>query len=576
MNANVELLILGVSLVLIGLIYVSVYRFRKQRGIRWLLGLIVCRFVYASSVILEKNVQLLDEQLFFRNMQNTAINMMVPLWLFFVLEWVFPDRRLALRWKVVVTAMFILWSSQMWLPDSLNPIYHSIDWVDGHLLVNRTAYSMTFSMLCFIIIAGSFFLLLQYIFNLRQELRTPGLLLVALASVLVVLEMIKVANPQWSSWLIPLTVYCGFCGTLMLLIMLRHRFFTLAPFARNFALETLQESIVIANVDGQVIDTNKQADRWFALLGIDVVNERALSNLLKPWPDWLALCQNMQQSCVEVEAVLDGEKRAYQVNIYPLQTPGKPSLGSLSLIMDVTEQKRQMEQIANLNQLKDQLITIVSHDIRGPLALQYQLVELLEQDELRPEHREIVAQLGSQIRHTLGMSTNVLEWFRSQREDMLLRTVTLDLAEAVEESIEMLQVYADSKQVRVEHSVHAGIWVQIDREMLGLILRNLLSNAIKFTSSGGWVQVGAQLSQENGVIIVVQDNGIGMDQERMRMLFSQSPMRSESGTAGEMGAGLGLLVTRQFIERSGERFWLESCQGEGSSFYFTVKRAVFP
>ena len=76
---------------------------------------------------------------------------------------------------------------------------------------------------------------------------------------------------------------------------------------------------------------------------------------------------------------LDGERKVYSVNVYPLYTLGKAQ-GNISLIFDIPEKQRQLEQMAQMNQLKDQLFTIVSHNIRSPLALQFQLVELLEAD----------------------------------------------------------------------------------------------------------------------------------------------------------------------------------------------------
>ncbi|WP_214627563.1 hypothetical protein [Paenibacillus agaridevorans] len=86
MSATIELLFMIASLIMIGIIFISVYSFRRQRGIRYLLGLIVCRFVYASGVILANSVHALTEKLFFHNVFQTALNLMVPFFILFVLE----------------------------------------------------------------------------------------------------------------------------------------------------------------------------------------------------------------------------------------------------------------------------------------------------------------------------------------------------------------------------------------------------------------------------------------------------------------------------------------------------------
>lgn len=575
MSATIELLFMIASLIMIGVIFITVYSFRQERGIRFLLGLIVCRFVYAGSVILEKSVHTLSEKLFFQLTYQTALNLMVPFFILFVLEWVLPDKPLRTRWKLGLLAAFALWSTQMWLDHNLNWIFRSIELIDGQLTTTRTAYSMSFTMFCFLLLAGSLYVLFQYMRNIRSDLRKPGMWVLFLASFSFVLEIVKFANPQWSSWLLPLTVYCGFLGSLMLIIILRTKFFSLVPIARTIVLDTLQESILIANASGKVIDSNKQSAVWFAQLGYASIAERNISELLVFWPDWLALCKAMQQGSVEIEAVVDGERKRYRVNVYPLHALRKQGQGSISLIVDMTEKQRDLEQIAHLNQLKDQLIGIVSHDIRGPLALQYQLIELLEEDRDRfgADHQEIITQLGGQIRNTLGMSTNLLEWFRSQREDMALRPRELELIGVVEDCIHLLHIHSGGKRMNVTHSVDPRMRVYADREALGLIMRNLLSNAIKFTEPGGSVHVDAEQSGET-VSISVRDNGIGMSEEQVRRLFEDAQLGSIEGTSGEKGAGLGLLVTRQFISRSGGALTVESKAGEGSVFAFTLKGGV--
>ncbi|MDF2724228.1 MAG: two-component sensor histidine kinase, partial [Paenibacillus sp.] len=374
------------------------------------------------------------------------------------------------------------------------------------------------------------------------------------------------------SWLMPLSVYCGFTGTLMLVIMLRIQFFSTVPIARNLVLDTLQESIVIANASGKIIDSNNRASQWFSELGYAVIHGRNIAELLTPWPEWRKLCASMEQGRVEIDTRLDGERKIYSVSVYPLRILGKHGQGSISLIVDITEKQRHLEQIAQLNQLKDQLFTIVSHDIRSPLALQFQLVELLEEDKGRfdPDHREIIDTLGEQTRNTLEMTNNLLEWFRSQREEVALRPQALELSEVVEECCQLLRMKSDAKQIQMKHTIALGTRVVADREVLGLILRNLLSNAIKFTGLGGTVDVDAQLSGDT-VIISVRDNGVGMGEEQVRQLFNEKRLSSLPGTLGEKGSGLGLLVSRQFVQLSGGTIGVESQAGQGSVFHFTMK-----
>ena len=255
-----------------------------------------------------------------------------------------------------------------------------------------------------------------------------------------------------------------------------------------------------------------------------------------------------------------------------MRAESKQRRGSVSLIFDITEQQNQLEKIAQLNKLKDQLFTIVSHDIRSPLAMQFQLVELLEEDldSFGAEHQEIISKLGEQIRHTLGMSNNLLEWFRSQRKDVVLRPRLLELSEAVEECCQLLQINSKAKHLYIHNGIPIGTYVYADREVVLLVVRNLLTNAIKFTEVGGSIDVHAQLSGKM-VIVSVRDTGMGMESDQVERLFVENQLHSSIGTSGEQGAGLGLLVSKQFIQLSGESIWAESTVGQGSVFYFTMR-----
>jgi signal transduction histidine kinase len=572
MDSTVELVFMIASLIMMGIILFFVYGFRRERGVSYLIGVIVCRIIYSSAIIMERNSDLFNEKLFFRNIQSTALNLMVPFFLLFVYQLIGRDNFVKSRWKITPFAIVALWSLLSWLDPQLHVIYHSVELDNGYLMTTRTLYSMAFSVVCYCVLAVCLFLLFQFLRSIRNDFRKPGMWVLFLSTFPLVLEIVKLLKPDWSSWLLPFSVYCGFTGAVMLVITLRIKFFNTVPIARNIVLDTLQESIVIANVSGKIIDSNRRASEWFTEVGRGTIDGRNITEVLAAWPEWLDLCKTMQQGRSEIDVWLDGERKIYSVTVYPLHILRRQGQGSISLIVDITEKQRHLEQIAQLNRLKDQLFTIVSHDIRSPLAVQYQLVELLEEDRahLTSDHWEIVESLGGHIRNTLGMTNNLLEWFRSQREDMALRPQSLELGEVVEECCQMLLITSEAKQISVNNRIGSGIRVYADREVLGLIIRNLVSNAIKFTGLGGEIDVFAQLSGDV-VTVSVRDNGVGMGEEQLRRLFDTAQLHSLAGTLGEKGTGLGLLVSRQFVERSGGSIGVNSKVGQGSTFYFTMR-----
>ncbi|NHN31320.1 sensor histidine kinase [Paenibacillus agricola] len=572
MNSTVELVFMIASLIMTGIIFFFIYRFRKERGVSYFIGVIVCRIIYSSAVILEKSSYLLMEKLIFRNVQYTALNFIVPFFILSVHELIGSGKIVRARWKIMLFVVIALWSLLMWFDPELHLTYRTIELYNGHLVTTRTVYSTTFIVICYSSLAVCIYFLFQYVRNIRTDFRKPGMWVLGLSSLPLVFEIMKSVKPEWSTWLLPLSVYCGFTGMLMLVIILRIKFFATIPIARNIVLDTLQESIVIANASGKIIDSNKQASQWFSEIGYPSIYGRSITELLASWPEWHKLCKSMEQGRVEIDAWLDGERKVYNVNVYPLHILGKQGQGSISLIFDITEKQRHLEQIAHLGQLKDQLFTIVSHDIRSPLALQFQLIELLEEDRdsFSKDHLEVIEMLGGQIRNTLGMATNLLEWFRSQREDMVLRPQSLELSEVVEDCCHLLHIKSEAKHISVNNTIALGTRVYADREALGLIIRNLLTNAIKFTGLGGSVHIHAQLSGDM-VVVSIRDNGVGMEEEQVRQLFEEKQLNSMAGTLGEKGAGLGLLVSRQFVQLSGGSLWGESKAGQGSVFHFTMR-----
>ena len=572
MDFSVELILMMISIVMMSVIFFALYRFREKPGFIYLMGLVGCRILYAISVILEKNSELLQHKYIFRAMQQTGLSFMVPFFMLFVYGLINHKKVIRLQWKFALFSIFILWTLLLWFDSYLHIVFNTVELYDGQLVTTRTIYATIFNVFCYSSLAVCFYFVFRYLKTMRKDLRKPGLWVLLLASLPLVLEMIRFYQPHWSPWLGPLSILCGMTGMLMLLITFRYKLFSIVPIAKDVVFDTFQEGMLIVNDSGQVVDGNKKVINFFAELGYADFYDRPVTALLEKWPEWSDLSQSLEQGSVEIEVRLNGERKVYRVNVYPLRAESKQRRGSVSLIFDITEQQNQLEKIAQLNKLKDQLFTIVSHDIRSPLAMQFQLVELLEEDldSFGAEHQEIISKLGEQIRHTLGMSNNLLEWFRSQRKDVVLRPRLLELSEAVEECCQLLQINSKAKHLYIHNGIPIGTYVYADREVVLLVVRNLLTNAIKFTEVGGSIDVHAQLSGKM-VIVSVRDTGMGMESDQVERLFVENQLHSSIGTSGEQGAGLGLLVSKQFIQLSGESMWAESTVGQGSVFYFTMR-----
>lgn len=202
-----------------------------------------------------------------------------------------------------------------------------------------------------------------------------------------------------------------------------------------------------------------------------------------------------------------------------------------------------------------------------------QLIELIENErkETGTESRETVDYLLQQVRTSFGMVENLLEWFRSQRDGIVLKPQWIVLSELVEECVEQLRMNSEVKEISFSLSFDPRVQIHADRDSLSLVLRNLLSNAVKFSKAGGTVEIQANAAGDDVVEIVVVDQGIGMNENQLRELFDENSFRTSRGTSGEKGTGLGLLVCRRFVHLNGGKLYAESKQDAGSSFHIWLE-----
>jgi signal transduction histidine kinase len=148
----------------------------------------------------------------------------------------------------------------------------------------------------------------------------------------------------------------------------------------------------------------------------------------------------------------------------------------------------------------------------------------------------------------------------------------LPLYNIVEKNIEILKGNALKKQINLINKVKAGFVVFADKEMLNSIILNLVTNAIKFTGRGGDVIISS-VNNDKFVEVSVVDTGIGMDKKTLVDLFKLDVKKSTPGTENESGTGLGLMLTKEFVENNGGKITVKSSPNKGTCFSFTLPLA---
>jgi PAS domain S-box-containing protein len=230
-----------------------------------------------------------------------------------------------------------------------------------------------------------------------------------------------------------------------------------------------------------------------------------------------------------------------------------------------------VERLQELNNQKDKLFTVMTHDIRAPLASMISLAELLdlEIDDYGDEIKVIIQTVKSRIINTYEMVDQFLDWIKSQRNGMNYRAQHVELLTFINVVIEVFQDKIKEKDIKILNNVIDKTTVYVDQDILKLVLSNLISNAIKYSRRGGSVTLEAKEELGN-IIFSVKDNGIGMDSKQASEFFDSIYFKSTQGTEGEKGTGLGLFISKELIEYMGGKIWMESIENEGSTFSILI------
>jgi signal transduction histidine kinase len=225
-----------------------------------------------------------------------------------------------------------------------------------------------------------------------------------------------------------------------------------------------------------------------------------------------------------------------------------------------------------LNETKDKLFSIIGHDLKGPLnsltafsSLLIHHSETLTQEEIKM----LSVDVDKSLKNLFGLLENLLEWARSQTGNINFSAEQFDLRSVIGENIDLLKSQAEKKKISIIFDKTEEMLVRAHRNSINTVVRNLIANAIKFTSTGGNIIISTSVNS-NLAKITVADNGIGMNESVVKKLFKVGTKVSTLGTSQEKGTGLGLILCKDFVEKNGGSISVESKEGQGSKFHFTV------
>ncbi|RAR47623.1 PAS domain-containing sensor histidine kinase [Flavobacterium lacus] len=265
--------------------------------------------------------------------------------------------------------------------------------------------------------------------------------------------------------------------------------------------------------------------------------------------------------------------------VFPLKNEEDEVIGFVKILRDITVRKatedaikKYAQELEELNTHKENVLAVLSHDLRSPLAGIIQGAAYLKAnyDSVEPaEMKELLTEFHSAAVNELAMLDYLVEWARIKYAAEAFVPSEVNLGKAVTKTLTSFKEAAVNTSIDFQNNVGDDCTVFADDKMVNSILHNLVSNALKHTGEDGKIKISAE-EGDTMMTVKIKDNGAGMSKDKQEHLFSPQVKLLSIAVEKDKGAGIGLLLVKGFIEKNGGKIWVESSKSTGSSFYFTL------
>ncbi len=239
--------------------------------------------------------------------------------------------------------------------------------------------------------------------------------------------------------------------------------------------------------------------------------------------------------------------------------------------------EKQKKELDNINKTKDKMFLIIGHDLRGPIGNLKSLIEMLLEDEEIASNKSLLETFSIFMKSVQSVSDlleNLLLWAKSQRNEISFSPENISINTIINRNLQLFRTIADHKGIKLNARMADNYDVFADKNMLMTVVRNIISNSIKYTPTGGSINIAIEHDNQYNKVII-KDTGVGFDEETAHKILDTKNFYTTSGTNNEVGSGLGLLLSKEFVEMNGGKIWAESTPGMGATFYFTVPVSNF-
>ncbi|WP_369999684.1 tetratricopeptide repeat protein [Winogradskyella sp.] len=236
----------------------------------------------------------------------------------------------------------------------------------------------------------------------------------------------------------------------------------------------------------------------------------------------------------------------------------------------ILEQTHHLEEV---NQVKDKLFSIVSHDLKDSISSIKAFLDLLKEDSIsKEEFRDLIPELSENANNASSLLFNLLNWSKSQMQSLEPKPELFNIQEVFHTKMALVEQKVEDKRiVLIDESQRDFVYA--DKSMVEIVIQNLITNAVKFSRTGDVITVSNQ-DVGGKALICVEDTGVGISRENIDKLFNANKNFTTVGTKNEKGTGLGLTIAKDLVELNDGRIWVESTENVGSKFFIELPKAA--
>ncbi|WP_179319272.1 tetratricopeptide repeat-containing sensor histidine kinase [Winogradskyella helgolandensis] len=236
----------------------------------------------------------------------------------------------------------------------------------------------------------------------------------------------------------------------------------------------------------------------------------------------------------------------------------------------ILEQTHHLEEV---NQVKDKLFSIVSHDLKDSISSIKAFLDLLKEDSIsKDEFYELIPELSENANNASSLLFNLLNWSKSQMQNLEPKPERFNIQDVFHSKMALVEQKVEDKRiVLIDESQNDFIYA--DRSMVEIVIQNLITNAVKFCRTGDVITI-SNVDVNGKSLICIEDSGVGISKKNIDKLFAAHKNFTTAGTKNEKGTGLGLSIAKDLVELNNGRIWVESIENVGSKFFVELPKTA--